>query len=253
MSESESDTSPSADVDDDGPMYPIENKFHSEKDKAEIMAMPEVQRESILAERAQIHERKQQDLHLRRLIQARESAAAKLSDKKKRKAGAADLEEGQRKSSRQKTTLGGRKVGETSDAIEGYKRQREQKVLRDEQRRREGEERKERKGRDAADDVYSDADAEGESEVEWDDKPRAADKKPRDELPADLHDFNRVRISRSNFAEVCFFPGFDDAIKDCYARVSIGPDKVTGESMYRMAHIKGIPRRKVYPYRIDKL
>ncbi|MCJ1300234.1 hypothetical protein MMC08_003029 [Hypocenomyce scalaris] len=250
MSESDSDTSPAADVDDDGHLFPYERQFYSEKDKAEIMAMSEVQRESILAERAQLQERKLQDLHLRRLLQAREIAESRAADRKKRKAGAADLEDTQRKSSRQKTTLGGRKVGESSDAMEAYKRQREQKGLRDEQRRREGEERRERKARGAIDDGYSDADADGESEVEWDDgKPKAGRRSvslPRDELPADLKDFEHIRVGRDNFAKVCFYPGFENAIKNCFARISIGVDKTTGENVYRVAQIKTFTEGKPY-------
>lgn len=240
MSESESDASPTRNADTDGPMYPLENKFRDEKDKEYILSLSEIQRESILADRAQSHERRLQDLHLRRLLQARENAESRAGDKKKRKAGNADLEDGQRKSSRQKTTLGGRRVGETSDAMKEYKRQLEQKGLRDEQRRREGEERKDRKGHGSVHDAYSDADADGESEVEWDEtKPRASDPSVRDDQPAELIDFERVRIGRDNFAKVCFYPTFDEHIKNCFARISIGPDKATGENVYRVAQIKG--------------
>lgn len=239
MSESESDSSRN-NANADGPMFPLENKFYSEKDKAEILALSEVQRESILAERAQLLERKLQDLHLRRLLQAREHAESKSSDKKKRKAGTADLEDGQRKSSRQKTTLGGRKVGETSDAMKAYKRQLEQKVMRGEQRRREDEDGKDGKAQGTANTGYSDADADGESEVEWDNaKPKVNDAVVREEQPAALIDFERVRVGRDNFAKVCFYPGFDDAIKNCFARINIGPDKATGENVYRVAQIKG--------------
>ena len=245
MSESEAERSAGPDVDDDGPIFPVDNKFHSEKDKAEIMAMSEVQRESILAERAQLLERKQQDLTLRRLLQgyqAKEGDKSKASGLKKRTAGAADLEDGHRKSSRQKTTLGGRKVGETSDAMEAYKRQREQKGLQAEQRKREGEERKERKKHGSLDDRYSDADADGESDVEYDSKHRTQRRSVselHDALPADIVDVNHVMVGRNNFAQVCFYPGFEDAIKQCFARISIGPDPTTGQNVYRCAQIIG--------------
>lgn len=243
MSESEAEGSPAGGSDKDGPIYPVENKFYSEKDKAEIMALSEVQRESILAERAQEVERKQQDQILRRLLegyQAKDGEKSKSSDQKKRKAGVADLEEVQRKSSRQKTTLGGRKVGEISDTMEAYKRQREQKVVLNEQRKREVEE---RKRRGSVEDKYSEADADGESEVEWENgKPRAgrrSESGPRDEQPADLADFNHVRVGRDNFAKYCYYPGFEDAIKNCFTRVNIGPDS-TGEIVYRLVQIKGL-------------
>lgn len=234
MSESDSDSTPNANGDTEGPIFPLENKFYNEKDKAEILALSEVQRESLLAERAQILERRAQDLRLRRMIQARDGAEAKIN---KRKAATADLDDVHRKSSRQKTTLGGRKVG---GAIVELKRQREQKGLLDEQRIRDGEERKARKGPGHADDGYSDADADGESEVEWENnKAKVTEPVKRDDQPASLIDFEHVRVGRDNFAKVCFYPGFDNAIKNCFARVSIGPDKATGENVYRVAQIKG--------------
>ena len=243
MSESEGERSPASGGDNDSTIFPLENKFYSEKDKAEIMALSEVKREEVLAERAQILERKQQDQILRRLYQgyqAKEEDKSKSSEQKKRKAATADLEEGQRKSSRQKTTLGGRKVGETSNAIEAYKRQREQKGILAEQRKTEAAEHKARKLRGSSS-PGSDVDADGESVVEWDDgKPQAGpESRIPDDQPADLADFNRIHIGRDNFAKVCFYPGFENAIKNCYSRISIGPDKATGENIYRLALIKG--------------
>ena len=235
MSESESETSPAGEMDDDGPMFPVDGKFYSEKDKKEIMSLSEIQRESILAERAQLQERKLQDLHLRHLLKARGDAESK----KKRKADAADLEDSpKRKSTRQKTTLGGRKVGDSS-TIETYTRQREENKARNEQRRLEGEERRIRKMQESSPLARdSEADADGESEVEWDD--RATSRQPQpDEQPAQQIDFERVRVGRDNFAKVCFYPGFNEAITNCYVRVNIGVDKASGESIYRVGRISG--------------
>jgi RNA polymerase-associated protein RTF1 len=240
MSESEGD-----DVvnEKDSSMFPVDGKFYSEKEKSEIMALSEVKREAILAERAQILEQKQIDQALQRLFegyQAKDGNKQKVEDGKKRKAGTTDLEEGQRKSSRQKTTLGGRKVGETSDAMVAYKRQREQKGVLAEQRKTEYAQRKALKGEEG-----SDADASGVSEVEWDDaaaRSAANDvaPPPHRDVPAELIDFEHTRLGRARFGEVCFNPGFENAIKDCYARVSVGPDKLTGENVYRVAKIKGL-------------
>lgn len=238
MSESESDTSPA--MGEGGTDFPVEGKFKSEKDRSEIMALSEIQRESILAERAQQREREVQNEHLRRLV-ASKKKEAEAADSKKRKADTTDLEERQRKSSRQKTALGGRKAGETSGAIEAYKRQREEKVLRDEQRKRDGQERRDRKARGSLEEIYSDPDADGESEVDWSEvRQHVDDTRRRDEQPADQRDFERVRIGRDNFAKVCFYPGFENAIKDCYVRVNIGQNHSTREPIYRMAKITGM-------------
>lgn len=225
---SESDGDQSAGSDKSVAAYPVDNLFKSEKEKAQIMALPEIQRETILAERGAALEHKAQNQRLRNLL-------------KKRKAETAELEDVQRKSSRQKTTLGGRKVGETSDAMEAYKRQREQKGIIAEQRKTEAAERKARKGRGLASDG-SEADADGESEVEWDDRRvqagRRSESGPRDELPAEMKDYEHVRIGQTNFAQVCFYPGFEETVKGCYARICVGRDQ--GENVYRMALIKGM-------------
>ena len=235
MSESNSDSPPTADG-SDGPAFAIDNKFYSEKDKKEIMSLSEVQREEILAERAVQLERKLQDQHLRRLLDAREKAESKPSDKKRK---AADHEESPRKSSRQKTTLGGRKVGETSGAIEAYKRQREEKGLRDQQRRREGANRKDRRARSSSE-RFSSADAEGESEVEWDDgKPKVDEYQQRHSLQADFHDVRRATLPRIALADYCFYPGFPEAVKDCFVRMAAKP-KANGEMSYDLMVVKGI-------------
>ncbi|KAI9039345.1 RNA polymerase-associated protein [Aspergillus affinis] len=230
-------------AEDDGPIFAYDKLYHSSKDKEEIMAMPEIQREQILSERAQQVDRHNQDLALRRLLASREREEARQAKKHKRKASAANLEDGNRKSSRQKTTLGGRKVGETSDAIQAYKRQREQKGKRDELRRRDPAP-KDQKAR-SRDDPISDDDAEGESEVEWADRDRSPSP-PKDDPLADLRDLNRARVGRTNFAQVCFYPGFEDAISGCFVRVNIGPNRDTGFNEYRLCAIKRFNEGRPY-------
>ena len=238
MSESDSGASPAYGAGAGGPLFPIDNKFYSEQDKKTIMGLSEIERESILADRAQISERNTQDQHLRRLLQTRGIADAKLTDKK-RKLGSTDIEDSPRKSSRQKTTLGGRKVGETSAAIDAYKRQREEKSLRDQQRKRDGANRKDRRARSSSENRYSSADADGESEVEWDDgKLKVDDYKFRDAQPADYNDVRRATLSRGVLADYCFFPGFGEAVKDFYVRLPAKP-KAGGEMIYELMLVKG--------------
>ena len=238
MSESDSESSPADDAGVDGPIFPVENRFYSEKDKKEVMALSEIQRESILAERAQLLERHSQDQHLRRLLLARENQE-KSADKKRK---ATDHEDSPRKSTRQKTTLGGRKVGETSAAIDAYKRQREEKGLRDQQRRREGAIRKKRNERSSSSlNRYSSADADGESEIEWHDgryNNKVDDYKSRDAPRADYNDVRRATLPRHVFAEYCFYPHFEEAVKECYVRLPNVPSK-SGDMTYQLATIRG--------------
>lgn len=237
-SESDSDTSP-ANMFDDGDRFPLEGKYMNHADKSEINAMPEIQREELLAERAQQVERDRQNRALRQLLNARE-AVNKKSDKK-RKAAAADLDEAQRKTSRQRTKVGGGRVGEASTGIDSLKRARAEK---DDRQRRRQEDKDRNRGRGNAHNDFSEVDADGDSEVEWDDGKQKVGATPspdhRDAQPADLRDVDRIRVGRTQFALVCFYPGFDEAITGCYVRISIGLDQKTKDNIYRMAVIKGM-------------
>ncbi|KAI9694510.1 MAG: hypothetical protein M1822_000126 [Bathelium mastoideum] len=225
-SDSDSDTSP-GDM-GDGPVseFPLEGKFRDAKDKAAIMAMTEIKREEVLAERAQAAEEESQKLALRRMLAQREREEA---NKKKRKA--VDADETPRKSTRAKAT-------KTNETLEAYKRQREQRG----RERRRGEDRKARDRRSLSKD--SDADAEGESEVEWDDgrsKPAAVE-----QPPADLRDYQRIRIGRFNFPMINFTPGFEEKVIGCFARVNVGLDMEMGENVYRMCQINGVTEGRPY-------
>ncbi len=233
MSESESDAPGDHAADDDNP-YPVDNKFVSQQEKKQILSLPEIEREAILADRAAVVERKMQDMRLRRLLQSRQNLESKTS---KRKAG--DLEDSPRKSSRQKMTLGGRKVGEASGAIEAYKKQREEKTLKDAERRRGAAERKNRRARSSSDVGNSEADADGESEVEFDDgKAKIDDARNRHSQPATFDDFRRTVWSRVMLAEHCFWPGFAEAFSSCYVRIVGKPQAGTRQSNYDLVLVK---------------
>ncbi|KAK8219113.1 hypothetical protein IWZ01DRAFT_494783 [Phyllosticta capitalensis] len=217
MDESDSDAGADSGPDDSNP-YPVEGKFTSYEDKTRIMALPELERESIMAERAAEQERRAQDMNLKRLMVARQA-----KEDKKRKAGTADLDDDQRKSSRQRIRGGDEKLA-------AYKKQREQTF---EQRNRRNRPR--RSPSAESERHQSDLDAEGDSDVEWDERRKSP---ARDEPPPELRDFERVRVGRSNFAKVCFYPGFGQHLIGCFCRVHIGLNKSTGESTYRMCQIK---------------
>lgn len=210
---------PGEESDDEAPLYPVDGQFTSTEDRAHVLGLPEIEREQILADRAADVTRRQQDLQLKRALAATREKAKNHS---KRKADD-DLDDGLRKSSKAKT--------EKRSALDDYKRAREQ---REAGKTRVDTRRDRRDDRSAS--YASDRDADGESEVEYADT--FTDYK-RDEPPADLRDFNRAHVGRSNFAKVCFYPNFEKAVTGCFARVSIGPDRATGQNVYRMAQIKG--------------
>lgn len=207
---------------DAGPQYPIEGRFESVADRDHILSLPEIERETILAERAAVETKRQQDLQLRKALAESNAAASK----QKRKAAAAELEDGgARKSSRPKTEKPGR------TALDDYKKAREAKGA-----ERSGRVDSRRDGGRSPSSSASDRNAGGESEVEWA-EPTSISR--RDEPAADLKDFERCRIGRTNFAKICFYPNFETTMRGCYCRISIGMNRESGQNMYRMAQIKG--------------
>lgn len=226
-----------SDSDDDGPQnrarsadddmnpYPVEGLFKSHEEKARIMSMREIEREQILAERREENERIRQNRMLRQLKVNQEK------DSKKRKASAADLEDASRKPARRT------KAGEVSDKMDTLRRAREERSSRKEQRERENDRRRQRSPSYRRSRSSDDRD----SEHDWRSKSRQRSRtpEPKETPPADLRDVERIRLGRSRFAEVCFYPGFEKAITGCYVRINIGPDPSTRQEVYRMAVIKG--------------
>lgn len=196
-------------------MFPLEGKFRDSVDREWLLSLPELEREQELDNRAQQDIRRQQDLQLKRA-----RANNKSTTISKRKAADADLDDGSRKSTRPKMERGAK------SALDKYKKAREQAGA--ERGKRDGRQATKRDQRSPTED--SERDAEGESEVEWADTKSSRRQEPVAELP----DYNRCRVGRTNFAKVCFYPGFEEAITGCFTRVSVGPDG------YRMALIKGM-------------
>lgn len=223
MDESDSDddesASPGKAVDDED-KYPVDGLFTSQAEKNEIYNMREVEREQIIAERELERERLRQKALLRRLVTNNE-------DKQKKRKGDGDGEESQRKKPRSSTKTG----------LDALKRARAEKN--DRRNRRENERRRERspsyhsvssRSRHASED----------SVPEWTKSKKQRSKSPLEEaLPAELRDIERCRLSRTRFAKVAFYPGFDGALTGCYVRIHIGPDPETKVPVYRMAKITG--------------
>ena len=214
-------------------MYPIEGKFTSQKDKKHVMSLPELERETILAERAAENDRRMQDLHLRRLYEKRAEAEgrANRSSPAKRKAGPHE-EESPRKSSRTKTRLDGLKAGKANEALGDYKRRRDENALR-------GKVRVSGDRNDRLRSSLTPSDEESESEADGPSNKSQEVDKPVEDGPPGLYEYDYLRITRTALEKTCFYPDFEDKFIDYVVRVCLGPDHKTGESVYRIAMIKG--------------
>ncbi len=224
MDESDSDdeTSKARGGGNDEEKYPVDGKFRSESEKHEILAMPELEREQILADRANEIERLRQNRLLRQMVTDTQNDERKA--KKKRSADSADLDDGDDDRRGKSSRSSG---GTAMDAL--------RRARADRQKRREDHERRR--------DAYSpqrDSDGE-ESEDDYRRRSRTPEKKEekKDEPKPELRDFERVRLGRNEFAQVCFTPGFEPSITGCFIRIAVGPHPDTGVEQYRMAIIKG--------------
>ncbi|KAF2001897.1 hypothetical protein P154DRAFT_521369 [Amniculicola lignicola CBS 123094] len=204
--------------------YPLEGQFVDRKDREHIMSLPQLQRERILGERSEEMNKAKFAADLRHRAKQMEKSAA--DGPRKRKASSLEPEDANRKSSRQKVKV------KTNDKLEAYKREREQRG----QQRERHNDRRDGHRRSSSEDRKSDSevDAEGESEVDWDE---GAKKVVREELPASLHDFESIRLGRTFISKVCFWPQFDESITGAFVRV--GVSQLNGRTQYKMAQIKG--------------
>lgn len=228
-----------SDSDDDAPRgrsaanddekYPLEGMYVDHAEKARIMALPELEREQIIAERVSEVERQRQNRLLRQMVENEE----RKQTKKKRSADTAELEDDdKRKASRART-------GKGETAMDSLRRARAEK-----QRRREDQE---RRGKDNYSPRRSESRDRDDSDDDFGRDSRSPEREPpRDAPPAELRDFERVRVGRNQFAEVCFTPGFENAISGCFIRIALGPHPETGIEQYRMASIKGFTTGRPY-------
>lgn len=232
MDESDSDTSPgdAGDAGDHDNLYPLEGKFRDASDRAQIMAMSQLEREQVLADRVEEQGERRRLKNLGFLVGGADRANEKL--KNKRKAGTADLDDDNRKTARPRT--------KRSDALESYTRQRDQ--VREEKSRRANRVSGGRRSRSRSRGDSSERDADGESDEEYGGRSKL--RAPDPEVPAELPDIQRIKVGRSNFAKVCFFPGFEESMVGCFARVCVGLH--LGVNMYRVTQITGFKTGKPY-------
>lgn len=217
-SDSEAEDEVPAPRDSDVP-YPLEGKYRDAKDKQYVSSLPQLEREKILGERAE----EQSNAHFQAELARR---AAQLGDKK-RKATSIEPDDSDRKNSRQKLK------GRTNEKLEAYKRDREQ---RDQQRQRRDDYRNGHRRSSSGDrDAGSDLDAEGESEVDWDDHVKQV---RAEDQPAELMHFEAVRVGRGFFSKWWSAPGLEDVVVGLYVRVGAGQD-AQKRTLYKMAKIAG--------------
>ncbi|KAF8420825.1 hypothetical protein EV426DRAFT_537104 [Tirmania nivea] len=231
--------SSSEDSDDDGifELYPYEGTYKDAADKAKLMAMPEIEREAALADRATEIERAQQDRHLRTLLRSQSRAAA--GNGAGNTSGAESAGGGiTRRSTRTQTMPQAKKHDSKKGKLDEMKRAREERSTRKDKPSSTGDDDERARKRSTTADGDDD-----DGRVEYANDLYEVKKEERE---IDVQDVNRARIGRTGFAKLCDYPGFEEAvIADCFVRVSLF-DRDTGKNAYRVAQIKGVVQGKLY-------
>ncbi|KAI8970202.1 hypothetical protein BDF20DRAFT_825710 [Mycotypha africana] len=185
--------------------------YKDEEDRRRLQALPEVERERILAERSEERQRHLERLEVRKL-----------------------LKDGRREDVTRRSTRS--KASGTANALTELARRREEKHKSRKQRRVKSPspERKSRSNYDS--DVDYSPGEESEEEVE---------KKARKRTPT-LDEITAIQFKRKDIEKWLFAPHFDNTIIGCFVRLLIGADS-RKESVYRLCEVLDVvPWHKTY-------
>ena len=235
----------------DSGTYPIDRKFKSAEERDHIMSMPEVEREQLISERMQDIEREEQNRHLRALLEGHKGQSQPSQEIDaaiaKRKAEE-EPDDDRRKSTRVRTNLGGRVEGESNPTLEKYRRVREKKAQEQQSRKKVEQSSPQARRRSRSSHTSRSLSSRSAGQISDRDTPprlvhpsyRSSQAPPlqlsQDSNPvkkavsvrdlkaeATLAEVNRIRVGRDNLGQVCFTPGFEDKIKDCFGRIVLNP------------------------------
>ncbi|KAF9907244.1 RNA polymerase-associated protein rtf1 [Lobosporangium transversale] len=245
MSDRSDDQDDEDDEDDEGPVDEYDAEcFGDAKDRAELMAMSEMDREQILFERAKKRRVLLDQREVAKLLKRQEEA-----NRNSRK-GSGSTRDSARRSTRAKDS----KAGSTK-ALADLKRAQERKRAR---RSRSPEPKRRRKGSPDYSDKSDTSSSEEERDNEDDyDSDRDLKKSSRDggkssssshaRRPATLDDLNSIRLSRDRLEKWCYSPFFKDTVVGCFVRLLLGPDS-NRQPVYRITEIVGVGKQsKIYP------
>ncbi|EPX74197.1 RNA polymerase II associated Paf1 complex [Schizosaccharomyces octosporus yFS286] len=202
--------------------YMLEGKFKDEADRARIMAMSEIERESILFEREE---------EISKLMEKRE-LAIRLRQQNNQYAAQTT-----RRSTRDRP-LTSTAAGKRDKLTELKKRRQERTYKPDETTVKSKKE-----------NYNSDYEEESEkSEADASPYSPTSDLEEKDEAKVGLPELNSIRMGRKHVAEYMYHPTFENTITGCFTRVKIG--ERDGQGVYRLCQVKGISEGRK-PYRVE--
>lgn len=183
-------------------LYPLEGKYKDAADMTKLLAMEEIDREAVLAERAAQIERAQQDRHLRNLLKSRNAAD-------KANGGlAAGGSSSTRRSARTKSMPKKNEETTKRGKLDELKKIREERSTR-----------AAGSGSGKPDRGDDDGPRRRGMPTEDEEKPRFAEElytAKKEQREIHVSDVNRARIGRTGLGKLCDYPGFEDAVRGSY-------------------------------------
>ncbi|KAG2232818.1 hypothetical protein INT48_005686 [Thamnidium elegans] len=225
LSDSEDDEGAYSDddigIDDDEDMEDIDeygpDLYKDVDDRKRLQALPEVERERILAERSEERQRNLERLEVRKL-----------------------LKDGRREDATRRSTRS--KGSGTSHALSELTRRREEKNKVRSKRHRRDSPSPDRKRRRRYGD-QSDYDYSGD---DYDNSDEEKEKKAKKRTPQ-LEEIHSVSISRNLIEKWIYAPFFENTVIGCFVRLYIGPDPQKKVPVYRLCQIIDVvPWHKTY-------
>ncbi|KAG2007226.1 hypothetical protein CC2G_014939 [Coprinopsis cinerea AmutBmut pab1-1] len=227
--------------------YPYEGQYVDEEDKQRLLAMPEIKREEILAERIEEKQRLQEKQVLAQMVRQQRGGGGVVIDDDS-VSRAAKRQHMQRGATKEKT----RKLDELKAKRRAKDESRKRAKLSPNANRRSTSPQDMDISDEESEDgqfTRSDHEEERERRLLGISTSRSKEEEEEDTTPASLQDFNDCRLSRDMVAKWCLCPWFDEYVKNSWVRYLIGNEG--SEPVYRMCEIQGIAPKPVKPYKVN--
>lgn len=233
---SDSENEPESEEGEEMNPYPLEGKYEDELDRERLLAMPEVEREAILAERLEQMQKIQDRRKLQEMI-------------RQQKGSSNDAESVSKAAKRQHAVRGATK--EKSRKLDELKAKRKAK---DEKKRvRTDSPKRDRSSSPMDMETSSDEEEDGQiskyEEEEERERKLYSKKSDPDDEPITLSDLGTCRLTRDMLAKYCMAPWFEDYVKGAWVRYLIGNED--NQPVYRLCEVINLGANLVRPYKIN--
>ncbi|KAI6115353.1 hypothetical protein EDD16DRAFT_1595144 [Pisolithus croceorrhizus] len=233
---SDSENEPESEEGEEMNPYPLEGKYEDEFDRERLLAMPEVEREAILAERLEQMQKIQDRRKLQEMIRQQKSSSN-------------DADSVSKAAKRQHAIRGATK--EKSRKLDELKAKRKAK---DEKKRvRTDSPKRDRSSSPMDMETSSGEEEDGQiskyEEEEERERKLYSKKSDPDDEPITLSDLGTCRLTRDMLAKYCMAPWFEDYVKGAWVRYLIGNED--NQPVYRLCEIINLGANLVRPYKIN--